>query len=210
MRVHGKLARLASILMYFFCLTTAQRGFAAPTVALGVQGGAFLSRTSLNGLNPAIQPGWDMKIAGIIESSDVFAFNADAASTGGALIAAFSGRLQADFFGFGSSLPQADGNLYRAWQGVGLSILGGVRTKAFTLPFGLRASARVEAGAGLRATKYSGTGLVSANTAILGQAGLDILVSKNIALGMAFPLEYALKSGGRAFMFGLGGAVRYR
>ena len=210
MRVYGKLARLASIMMYFFCFATAQRGFAAPIVALGVQGGAFFSRTSLSGLSSATQPGWDMKIAGIIESSDVFATNADAAGTSGALVAAFSGRLQTDFFGFGTSLPQNDGNLYRAWQGVGLSLLGGLRTKAFALPFGLRASARVEAGAGLRATKYSGTGLVGANAAILGQAGMDILVLKNITLGIALPLEYAWKSGGRAFMFGLGGAVRYR
>ena len=209
MRVHSKLARLASIAM-FFILAGTRSGFAAPIIALGIQGGAFFSRTSLSGLNPAIQTGWDLKIAGIVESSDVFSFDTVSANTGGPLVAAFSGRVQADFFGFGTSLPQADGNLYRAWQGIGLSMLGGLRTKVFALPLGMRASVRMEAGAGLRTTKYSGTGLVSANPSILGQAGLDIIVSRRFILGIALPLEYAWKSGGRAFMFGLGGAVRYR
>jgi len=151
-----------------------------------------------------------MKIAGVIESSDVFSPGNDVIQADENLIAAFSGRLQVDFFGFGTSLPQFDGNLYRAWQGVGLSLLGGIRSKAFSLPFGLRASASVDTGAGLRTTKYSGTGLVGANPAILGQAGLDIFVSKKVSLGIALPLEYAWKSGGRAFMFGIGGSVRYR
>lgn len=209
MRVYNKTARLTSIVM-FLSLATTWGGFAAPTVALGAQGGAFFSHTSLSGLNPAIQAGWDLKIAGIIESNDVFSVNQATTNISDRFIAAFSGRLQADFFGFGTSLPQADGNLYRAWQGVGLSILGGLRTKVFALPFGLGASARIEAGAGLRTTKYTGTGLVGANPAIVGQAGLDIIVSRDITLGIALPLEYAWKSGGRAFMFGLGGAVRYQ
>ena len=151
-----------------------------------------------------------MKIAGVIESSDVFSPGSDLIEANESLIAAFSGLLQADFFSFGSSLPQNDGNLYRAWQGIGLSLLGGIRSKAFNLPFGLRASARFDAGAGLRTTKYSGTGLVGANSAILVQVGLDVIVVKHVTLGIALPLEYAWKSGGRAFMFGIGGAVRYR
>ncbi len=209
MKIRNKIARSASFFL-LFAFAAASLSIASPILVLNAQGGAFFSRTSLSGLDPAVQTGWDTKIAGVIESRDVFASDGDGRKADENLIAAFSGRLQADFFGFGTSLPQNNGNLYRAWQGVGLSLLAGLRSRSFDLPFGLKGSASLESGGGLRATKYSGTGLVGANPAILGQASLDISVSKNLTLGIALPLEYAWKSGGQAFMFGLGGAVRYR
>ncbi len=51
---------------------------------------------------------------------------------------------------------------------------------------------------------------MSANPAIVGQAGLDIHVSSKVALGISLPLEFAWKSGGTALMFGVGAAIQYR
>jgi hypothetical protein len=187
------------------------KSFATPFFALDAQAGALFSMTSLPDLLPAIQRGWDAKISLAFETGDVFAAEAHPGGPKGPGKMAFTGRLQADIFGLGTSLPQTDGNLYRAWQGIGASFLIGARSPSFTLPIaGIPASARIEAGAGLRTTKYTGTGLVSANPALVAQAGLDLAVSKHITLGIGIPFEYAWKSGGRAIMFGLGGAVRYR
>lgn len=173
---------------------------AATIVAFDAHAGAFYSLTSLPDLLPAIQRGWGVKLSVVAETGDGFA-------TG----LAVSGRLQADVFGLGASAPQADGNLYRAWQGLGLSLLAGIRSPAFSLPVAnIPASATLEAGGGLRATKYTGTGLVSANPAIVGQAGLDVPITEHLAVGIRVPLEFAWKSGGTAWMFGLGAAIRYR
>ena len=184
---------------------------AAPIVQAEVQAGPLFSLTSLPGMAAAIQSGWDAKFSLLLASRDVFAPMGLASGGGIFGVPAFSGRLEADLFALGQSPIQADGSLYRAWQGLGLSLLGGIRSAAFRLPLaGVPASARLEAGGGLRATKYTGTGLVSANPAIVGQAGLDIQVSCKVALGISIPLEFAWKSGGTAFMFGIGAVLRYR
>lgn len=200
----------------FFAIFLLRAGFAAtigatPIVQAEAQAGPLFSLTSLPGMTAAIQSGWDAKFSLSLESRDVFAPTGVAAGGGIFGMPAFSGRLEADLFALGQSPIQADGNLYRAWQGMGLSLLGGIRSAAFRLPLaGVSASARLEAGGGLRATKYTGTGLVSANPAIVGQAGLDIQVSSKVGLGIGIPLEFAWKSGGTAFMFGVGAALQYR
>jgi len=203
MRVHSKLARLASIAM-FFILAGTRSGFAAPIIALGIQGGAFFSRTDIYGLLPAVQPGWDLKFSLAMDSHDVFS-----TTTNGGL--AFTGRFQVDFFSLESSLPQTDGNLYRAWRGMGPSLLAGLRSPVFHLPLAdIPVSGSIEAGGGLRTTKYSGTGLVSANPALVSIISLNFSISEQISLGLAFPFEYAWKSGGSAIMFGGGATLRYR
>jgi hypothetical protein len=175
------------------------KGHASPLFVMETQAGCLYSITSLPELLPAIQHGWEAKVSVAFETG--YAFGQ----------AAYTGRLQADIFGLDSSLPQADGNLYRAWQGMGLSLLAGMRFPAFNLPIvKWPVSVRIEAGGGLRATKYTGTGLVSANPALVLQAGLDIPLTKNMALGFAIPIELAWKSGGIALMFGLGAAFSYR
>lgn len=210
MKQYRKVLLILSACVVFFSTTT-WKSFAAPIVTYSAEGGALYSLTSLPDLVSAIQTGWDAKLAMTVESSDVFAPVQGLDGTWNSSPLALSGRIQADIFGFNASLPQSDGNLYRAWQGMGFSLSGGLRSPAFGLPLlGWRASATIEAGAGLRATKYTGTGLVSANPAIVAQAGLDISILKHLALGICLPFEFAWKSGGTAVMFGVGAALRYR
>ena len=205
--------RSAMILATLFALSPvpATKLHAAPLVALEAQVGAFYSMTALPDLIPAIQSGWDLRLSMVAETTDIFAAPSGTEPAGLAPSPVFSARLRADVFGLGPSAPQNDGNLYRAWQGLGLSLLAGIRFPAFILPVAnLSASASIEAGGSLRATKYTGTGLVSANPAMVAQAGLDFLVSRHISFGLRMPLEFAWKSGGTASMFGIGAAFRYR
>jgi len=66
----------------------------------------------------------------------------------------------------------------------------------------------IEAGGGLRLTKYSGTGLVSAHPAVLGRMTLDMEIGDPLALKLFLPFEWAWKSGGQAIIVGLGLSLR--
>ena len=185
--------------------------FSSPLFSLGSRIGLLYSYTRLPELSGGIQPGWQAGISASLDSRDVFSPANNGGTPSPARSFAFSGSLGLDIFSLGQSAPQSDGNLYRAWQGFGLSLRGGIRSPVFRLPLaGLPASAEAEFGGGLRATKYTGTGLLSANPALIAQAGLDIVISRNVALGLALPVEFAWKSGGTALMFGLCGTFRYR
>lgn len=187
-----------------------EKVFANPVVAYDIQAGPFYSLTALPDLIPAIQSGWDIKFSVSFETKDAFQSSQEARLVESNRTPIFLMRLQGNIFGLETSFPQADGNLYRAWQGIGLTGLFGVRSSAFMIPvIGRLASARLEAGAGLWATKYSGTGLVSANTSIVSQLGLDIIILEHFTFGINLPIELAWKSGGTAFMFGIGAAIRY-
>ncbi len=86
-------------------------------------------------MTPAIQSGWDAKLSVAIETRDVFAPTIAATGEGEFGAPAFSGRLQADLFTLGQSPIQSDGNSYRAWQGMGLSLLGGSAAPPFGFPW---------------------------------------------------------------------------
>ena len=204
-------ARTPLLLAFLLAVIPSGMAFSSPLLSLGSRVGFLYSHTRLPELVGAIQSGWQANISASLDSRDVFAQATDVTDAVPTRGFAFSGSLGLDIFSLGQSAPQSDGNLYRAWQGLGLSLRGGVRSPAFRLPLvGLMASVEVEAGGGLRATKYTGTGLVSANPALVAQAGLDIAISRHIALGLALPIEFAWKSGGTALMFGLCGTFRYR
>lgn len=197
------------LLVFAFCAPDTGRAF--PIVAFEAQTGALFSRISLPDLLPATQFGWNLTLAAAFETRDVFAAAFDAEQDKYPLMPAFTARLQADIFGFAATAPQPDGNLYRAWQGMGLGLLAGLRSPAFRLPLaGSLASFKLEAGAGLQTNKYSGTALVGANVAILAQASLDIALSRQTALGIGIPFEYTWKSGATALIFGVGATLRLR
>ncbi|MDP2791853.1 MAG: hypothetical protein Q8O15_08890 [Rectinemataceae bacterium] len=203
MKVRTKTLRLTSFFL-LFSLMTAHRSFASPVLVLSAQGGAIFSHTSIPNLSPATQPGSKFDFSITLESHDVY--NVDATRR-----PAFFGRFQIEFFKLGNSNPQLDGNLFRAWQGIGPTLFFGVRTPAFRFPLlDALASAYIETGGGIRTTKYTGTGLVSANPTISAQIGLDFAITERIYLGFAFPFEYAWKAGGFAFIFGMSAVARFQ
>ena len=207
----NRCSRISMPLAFLLAAIPSGLAFSSPLFSLGSRIGLLYSYTQLPELSGGVQPGWQAGISASLDSRDVFnpTDNDGTPSPRGSF--AFSGSLCLDIFSLGQSAPQSDGNLYRAWQGFGLSLRGGLRSPVFRLPLaGLPASAQAEFGGGLRATKYTGTGLLSANPAIVAQAGLDIAISRNLALGLALPLEFAWKSGGTALMFGVCGTFRYR
>jgi len=200
----------STLLAFFLAAVLPVVAFGAPLLSVDSQAGLLYSYTKLPDLSVGIQPGWQARISALVDSRNVFdqGLASDPPTSMKGIV--FSGRLNLDIFSLGQSAPLSDGNLYRAWQGIGLSLLGGIRSPAFRLPIeGLEASAAIEAGGGLRATKYTGTGLVSANPAILAQAKLTVSISRHIELGIALPVELAWKSGGTALMFGLCGVFAY-
>lgn len=194
-------AFLFFVLLSFLALAAAS---AEPVTRLGSRAGYRASITSLEALEPALQQGWEAGLSFGVESADPF-------SVQGAWKPVFSARIQLDAYSLGASFPQSDGNLYRAWNAIGGSLLGGIRLPAFTLPFvGTAATAWLEAGAGLRTTKYSGTGLVSANAAFLAEAGLEVQLSPRLSAGFRLPFEHARKAGATSAMFGIGTSISWR
>ncbi|MCE5257259.1 MAG: hypothetical protein LLF89_10505, partial [Spirochaetaceae bacterium] len=68
----------------------------------------------------------------------------------------------------------------------------------------------LQAGAGLRAARYTGTGLVSAYPAFLARLALEFVHGSGPGWGLALPFEYATKAGASIFVFGLCGVWRIR
>jgi hypothetical protein len=160
--------------------------------------GPSTSRTKLPYLDAALQPGFRVQASILLGNADQTAPSP-------------IGRFVLDYFRLERSWPQSDGNLYRAWQGFSAGFLGGMRIPVTKIPFGeMPVFARLEAGLSVSATKYTGTGLVSANPSIRSRFGMDIDVFKGLGLGIDIPLELAFKSGGTAFMTGLVFSLRYR
>ena len=193
-----------------FCLAlTGGKIFASPGRGLDLGGGALFSFTSLSQLETGLQAGWNANLGlGFTllpwGKSETVASGSKVPNT-----VSLTGRFQLDSFGLGTSAPQSDGNLYRAWQGTGLGLLVGIASPEFRMPLlGLPAWFGLEAGGGLRLTKYTGTGLVSAHPALLGRLLLDFVLFDPFALGLVVPLEWAWKSGGRAIICGIGLSVR--
>jgi hypothetical protein len=159
---------------------------------------------SLEALEPALQQGWESGLSFGVESAEPF-------SSKGGRMPVFSAKLQVDVYSLDASFPQSDGNLYRAWNAVGGSLMGGIRFPEFTLPLvRTAASVLLEAGAGLRTTKYTGTGLVSANPAFLAEAGVDLRLGSRLSAGFRLPFEYVRKAGADVFMSGFGMSFSYR
>jgi hypothetical protein len=183
--------------------------FASPGKGLDAGAGALFSFTSLPQLETGLQPGWNANIG---LGFTLLPWNKSKNDNeGGRTEDSFSfiGRVQLDIFGLGVSAPQSDGNLYRAWQGSGLGMLFGAASPGFRMPLlGLPARLGIEAGGGLRLTKYSGTGLVSAHPAVLGRMTLDMEIGDPLALELFLPFEWAWKSGGQAIIVGLGLSLR--
>ncbi len=202
----------AFVLCCFFCLYFVPIGevaFASPGRGLDLGGAALFSNTSLPQLQTGLQAGWNVNLGlGFtlfpwtqVQTGDSYSETSNTV--------ALIGRCQLDIFGLGASAPQSDGNLYRAWQGTGLGLLVGVASPEFQMPLlGLPARFGIEAGGGLRLTKYSGTGLVSAHPAVLGRATLDVKIVDPFAFGLFVPFEWAWKSGGRAIILGIGVSLR--
>ncbi len=186
-----------------------QEVFASPGKGLDAGAGAFFSYTSLPRLDTGFQPGWNANLG---LGFTLFPWNKHKGENdyGQAKdVLSLVGRAQLDVFGLGASAPQTDGNLYRAWRGNGLGLLLGLASPSFKMPLlELPARVSVEAGGGLRLTKYSGTGLVSAHPALLGRMTLDMEIRDPLALGLFVPFEWAWKSGGRAIVVGVGLSLR--
>lgn len=189
------------LLMSFLALAALS---AEPVLRLGTRAGYRAAFISLESLEPALQQGWESGLSFGVESADPFLGQ-------GSRMPAFSLRIQLDVYSLDASWPQPDGNLYRAWNAIGGSLMGGIRFPSFTLPLArTAATVFMEAGAGLRTTKYTGTGLVSANPAFLAEAGLDLRLGPRLSAGVRLPFEYARKAGAEVFMPGVGVAVSYR
>ena len=169
---------------------------------LDLGGGALFSFTSLPQLETGLQAGWNANLG---LGFTLFPWGKSEKVASGSKIpntVSLTGRFQLDSFGLGASAPQSDGNLYRAWQGTGLGLLVGIASPEFRMPLlGLPAWFGLEAGGGLRLTKYTGTGLVSAHPALLSRLLLDFVLFDPFALGLVVPLEWAWNQGaGRLFV----------
>ncbi len=196
--------------------------FSEEFLSLDGGGGALLSFTSLPGLETGRQGGWNafMGIEGsIAPKAQIRNLEAVQESPAGSAKTrlqtspslGFIGRLQLDLFGLQASVPQTDGNLYRAWNGTGLGLLAGLRFGDFPLPLlSLPTHLQLGMGAGLRITKYSGTGLVSAHPSMLGRLAMGVDIFGPVTFSLAMPFELAWKSGGRAVIVGLAASVGYR
>ena len=176
----------------------------SPVAGLRFSLASFNSVSSLSGLLPGFQPGFMAEAAAELASLDVFAEKSGKGAASPAFLADFG--LQA--FWFGASAPAGDGNVYRAWRGFSAIVLAGVRFPIFPIRI-LDGSGAFHALAGgrLMSTKYTGTGLLSANPALALRLGLDASFSKNLRWGLELPIEFAFKSGGIATIFGISAVV---
>jgi hypothetical protein len=92
-------------------------------------------------------------------------------------------RFEADMLYIGASAVSPEGILYRAWDGLRLSLETGY---AFPIgPFSLG----ITAGGSLTAAEYSGTYLIFAYPSILARAELSFRVAREASVRLSLPLE---------------------
>jgi hypothetical protein len=177
---------------------------ASPDIGFRLSGASYNAVARVQALSPGLEPGFRLGAEIDIASFDVFA----RAEEIPARAPAFLADLGVQAFWFGASAPSSDGNLYRAWRGFSASALAGLRFPAFPLGvFGASGAFHVLGGASLMSTKYTGTGLLSANPALAFRFGMDASVDNKLRWGLGLPVELAFKSGGVAVIFGLSGSV---
>jgi len=200
-RSNSLLPFLTAVIMTALCLGPAH---AAPDIGLRFSAASYNSISSLSGLQTGIQPGFMMEATADLASFDVFADKPD----NGIHRPAFLADAGVQAFWFGTSSPSTDGNLYRAWRGFSAVVMAGVRFPIFPIRF-LKASGAFHAlgGARLMSTKYTGTGLLSANPALALRFGLDASFGGGLRWGLELPIEVAFKSGGVATIFGVSGVI---
>jgi hypothetical protein len=92
-------------------------------------------------------------------------------------------RLGADLLFIGSSSVSPEGVLYRAWDGLRLSLESG-----YAFPIG-RFSLGFSAGGSLTAAEYSGTSLIFAYPSIFARAELAYGLSRESSLRLGLPIE---------------------
>jgi hypothetical protein len=96
-------------------------------------------------------------------------------------------RLGADMLFIGASSVSPEGVLYRAWDGLRLSMEAGY---AFPIgPFSLG----ITAGGSLTAAEYSGTSLVFAYPSILARAEFSYRIARDGSVRLGLPLEIMLR-----------------
>lgn len=96
-------------------------------------------------------------------------------------------RLGADMLVIGASPVSPEGVLYRAWNGLRLSMEAG-----YAFPIG-PLSLGITAGGSLTAAEYSGTSLVFAYPSILARAEFSYRISRNGSVRLGLPLEVMLR-----------------
>ncbi len=200
-RCNSLLPFLLAGIMAALCLAPANAG---PDIGLRFSASSYNSISSLPGLQPGLQPGFMVEAAAELATFDVFSDKPDT----GIHRPAFLADAGVQAFWFGTSSPSTDGNVYRAWRGFSAVLAAGVRFPVFPIRF-LNASGAFHAlgGARLMSTKYTGTGLLSANPALSLRFGLDTSFGGNLRWGLELPIEVAFKSGGVAAMFGISAVV---
>jgi hypothetical protein len=112
-------------------------------------------------------------------------------------------RLGADLLLVGQSPVSPEGILYRAWEGLRISLEAG-----YTFPIGSMTLC-VLAGGGLTAADYSKTSLIFAYPSILAQAGLDIPIGRRGLVRIGVPLELMLRGTYTDFSPGLSAAFAW-
>lgn len=176
-------------------------GMAAPNIELIVSAGPSFARTALPSMDPGLQGGLGGCFGAAIRSTS-FSASPKLAGVGTVELSAFS---------FSQSAVTSDGQLYRAWCGLGVELLGGLILGPVALPLaGVPTEISLQAGAGLRASEYTGTGLVSAYPAVLARLAFSFAGAQGQTWGLALPFEYARKAGATVLIFGISGIWRIK
>ena len=112
-------------------------------------------------------------------------------------------RLGADLLVIGASSVSPEGILYRAWDGLRLSLAAGYSFPIRGLSLG------VAAGGALTAAEYRGTPLIFAYPSILALAELSLPVASNMAVRVGIPLEVMLRGAYTDFSPGISAVFAY-
>ena len=124
---------------------------------------------------------------------------------------ALVGDLELSTTGLSQSAIMHDGQLYRAWQNLGLGAIVGLSWGAFNVPLlKMQMTVSLSVGAALHVSNYTGTNLVSAYPSVLVRASFDTKANKKENWSAFIPLEYAFKGGSSVLIFGLGFSCRWR
>jgi len=173
----------------------------ALNVELIVSAGPSFARTTLPSMDPGLQGGLGGCFGAAIRSA---AFSTSPRLAG-------MGTVELSAFSFSQSAVASDGQLYRAWCGLGVGLLGGLTLGPVTLPLvDVPTEISLQAGAGLRASEYTGTGLVSAYPAFLARLAFCFMSDRGQEWGLALPFEYARKAGASVLVFGISGIWRIK